>query len=323
MHDQHFKELLRRFFGDFVRIVLPDEAPLLRLERARFIEQESFTDVKEGERRLLDLVAEVETTEGESELLLVHVEIEARARGKAMNRRMWRYAMQLWLRDKKPVVPIVLHLRGGAPDVVATTVDHRFGKWRLASFTYFAFGLSRSEAAKYLDRPEALAPALAALMDRGELSAAEHRLECQRRIFQAEVDDAGRFLLMDTVEMYIQLDEAAREEYERLLAAEQNEEVKIMEMTWSESLRAEGMEKGLAQGVEQGIEKGIEKGRAEGMQMGRLEGMRSVVLGLLERRFGPLPTPTRKKVEEIASADGLSRLAERVLDARSVEDLGL
>jgi hypothetical protein len=51
--------------------------------------------------------------------------------------------------------------------------------------------------------------------------------------------------------------------------------------------------------------------------------MRSVVTGLLERRFGPLSSASRERVEEITDADELSRLADRVLDARSVEDLGL
>lgn len=88
-----------------------------------------------------------------------------------------------------------------------------------------------------------------------------------------------------------------------------------MQMTYAERVEAEGVRKGL--------EKGLEKGREEGREEGRLEGMRAVVLGLLERRFGPLPAASRAKLERIPSAEELSRLADRVLDARSVEDLGL
>lgn len=311
MHDQHFKELLRRFFGDFVRIVLPDMAPRLRLERPRFLDKELFTDVKGGKHRRLDLLAEVDTTGGERELLLVHVEVEARARGRRMDERMWRYAMQLWLRENELVIPVVLDLRGGPSGVERITVDKSFAGQRLASFTYWVFGLARSDAKKYFDRPELLAPALAALMDRGELSAAEHRLECRRRIFRAEVDDAGRFLLMDTVEMYIELDEGGEEEYERLLAAEENEEVKIMEMTWSQSLRAEGRQEGLQEGLEQGLEQG------------RLDGMRGLVRELLERRFGPLPAESRERLMAISSPEELSRLHELALEVGGLDELDL
>jgi hypothetical protein len=303
VHDQLFKTLLRRFFADFVRIVLP--APMsrrLRLDEPRFLDRELFTDLVEGEERRLDLVAQVETAEGEAELFVVHVEVEARAR-KTMGRRMWRYAMQLRLRHRKPIVPIVLYLRGGPADVAAVTIEDRFEDQHLASFTYFAFGLSRSDARAYLDRPEPLAWALAALMRRRELSPARHKLACLRRIARAAIDDAGRFLLVNCVETYVQLNDEARAEYEQLLADEPNREVTIMEMTWADTLEAKGMEKGL--------------------ERGRLEGMRAVLLGQLERRFGPLTKRTRKQIGAIASPEELSNLAGRVLDARTLDDLGL
>jgi hypothetical protein len=302
-HDQLFKTLLRRYFADFVRIVLP--APMsrrLRLDAPRFLDRELFTDLVEGEERRLDLVAQVETAEGEAELLVVHVEVEARAR-KTMGRRMWRYAMQLRLRHRKPVVPIVLYLRGGPADVAAVTVEDRFEDQHLASFTYFAFGLSQSDARTYLDRPEPLAWALAALMRRREPSPARHKLACLQRIARARLDDAGRFLLVNCVETYVQLNDEAREEYERLLADEPNREVTIMEMTWADTLEAKGVEKGL--------------------ERGRLEGMRALLLAQIERRFGRLPAKSRKRLGSIDSPEELSTLGGRVLDARTLDDLGL
>ncbi len=308
MHDQLFKELLQAFFADFVRLVLPAVANRLRLEQPRFRDKERFTDTTEGEHRYLDLVAEVETTEGEGEIVLVHVEIEAEARGaNTMGERMLRYAMQLRLRDGKPVLPIVLYLRGGEADVTRLTVEDRVLGLRLVAFTYWTFGLSRSLATRYLDRPEALASALAALMDPGELSAPELRIECLRRVGHARVDDARRFLLANIVETYIQLNDAAQAEYQALLAEEGNEEVATMEMSWADRLEAKGLEKGL------------EKGRLEG----RLEGMRTLVADLLEGRFGPLSGETRRRLGAVASADELSRLFQRALEARSLDELGL
>lgn len=116
---------------------------------------------------------------------------------------------------------------------------------------------------------------------------------------RAPLDEAARFLLVNCIETYVQLDDAAREEYERLLALEPTKEVAEMEMTWADTIEAKGLEKG------------------------RMEGMRSVIEELLERRFGELPPRSRKRLAAIDSADGLSDLAGRVLDARSLRDLGL
>jgi hypothetical protein len=315
VHDQLFKGLLDRFFGDFVRIVLPGEAPQLALARVKFHRDEYFTDVDAGKRRLLDVVAEVGTAESRPRSVLVHVEIEARGRGRSMDHRMWRYAMVLRLRHRKPVLPVVLYVRGGPAGAEDVPVADRLGKRHLASFTYAAFGLSKCEAAAYLNRPEPLAPALAALMRRGEHSPAEHKFRCLQRIARLEIDAAARHLLVNCVESYLQLDGEEQRAYEKLLAREPTQEVSTMQMTYEQKVEARAMKKGL--------EQGREEGREQGRDLGRVEGMRSVVTGLLERRFGPLSSASRERVEEITDADELSRLADRVLDARSVEDLGL
>jgi hypothetical protein len=216
---------------------------------------------------------------------------------------MWRYAMQLRLRRGAPVVPIVLYLRGGPPDITVRTVDEHFSGYLLASFRYFVFGLSRSEAADYLGREETLAPALASLMKHTGRSAAEHKLDCLRPVARAPVDDAARFLLVNCIETYVQLGGADRAEYERLLADEPTEEVLDMEMTWADTLEAKGM--------------------AKGREEGRVQGMRAVIEDQLEHRFGTLSPRSRKRLEAIDSPDELSRLAGRVLDAGSLDDLGL
>ena len=307
-HDQLFKTLIRHFFEDFLHIAVPDVARALRFDALTFLEGEHFTDLPRGARRELDLVAEVQTVDAEPEIVLVHTEVEARARGRTMDRRMGRYAMQLMLRHERPVIPIVVYLRGGPPDLRETVVEQRFAGRRLATFHYTTFGLSRSDAVRYLDRPEALAPALAALMRPGGLTPARHKLECLRRIARAETDEAGRFLLANCVETYVQWSEADQEEYDALLAEEENREVTTMQMTWADRM------------VEKGRSEGLEEGREERR---RVEGMRTVVLGQIESRFGSVPPAEKRRIEAMDSPDELTRLADRLLVARSLDDLGL
>ena len=305
-HDQFFKNLLQEFFGDLLRIVVPELAPRLRTEEPTFLESELFTSFLGGRRRQLDLVARVEARSGEPEVVLVHVEIERRAR-RTMGRRLLDYMMLLWLEHHLPVVPIVVYLRGGKPDIAREEVRLEVSGHCFLSFWYLAFGLSRSQADEYLARPEPLAWGLAALMKRGERTVAGHRLACLSPITGAELTDRQRFLLVNCVETYLQLDETAREEYEALLTERGNQEVATMETTWADKIRQEGIEVGVRRGMKEGKE----------------EGKRDLLLEQLERRFGPLSQATVKRVRSLTSSEELSRLAARVLDAPSLEDLGL
>jgi predicted transposase YdaD len=113
------------------------------------------------------------------------------------------------------------------------------------------------------------------------------------------------------VETYVQWNDAAQEEYDALLAEEENREVTTMEMTWADRIRLEGQEIGL------------EKGREEGREEGRVEGMRALVAELIESRFGEVPADRRRRLEAIGSTEELMRLADRLLVARSLDDLGI
>lgn len=84
-----------------------------------------------------------------------------------------------------------------------------------------------------------------------------------------------------------------------------------MEMTWADRIAHEARESALKEGIERGLEKGLEKGK------------RDLLIEQLERRFGPLPEATVKRVQALTSPEELSRLAARLLDAPSLDDLGL
>ena len=124
---------------------------------------------------------------------------------------------------------------------------------------------------------------------------------------RADLTDKQRFLLVNLVETYIQLDEAEQGEYKALLAEKGHERVATMEMTWADRLRQEGRQEARESALQEGVEKG----------------KRELLLDLLEHRFGRLPKATVNRVNALTSSEELSRLAARVLDAPSLEDLGL
>src|SRR4029079_15201277 len=148
---------------------------------------------------------------------------------------------------------------------------------------YVSFSLAGCPSAEYLDRPEPLAWALAALMDPGSSSRAELKLACLRRIagLKSRIDP---FLLVDCVENYLQLEPWEVAEFEALRSRRENQEVRVVAMTWSETQQA----------------------------MGRTQGAHQLLLHQLAKRFGPIPEKVRQQVETISSLDRLTELAERV-----------
>ena len=127
-------------------------------------------------------------------------------------------------------------------------------------------------------------------MDPGPWSRAELKMACLRRIAGLR-GQADPFLLVDCVENYLQLEPPEVAEFEALRSRKENREVRAMAMTWSETQKAKGMEQ--------------------------------LLLHLLGKRFGPLPEKVRRQVETINSLDRLTELAERVLSAHSLEEMGL
>jgi len=88
-----------------------------------------------------------------------------------------------------------------------------------------------------------------------------------------------------------------------------------MEMNWVDRLETKYRNAGRKEGREEG--------RKEGLEEGRVEGMRQLLLRQMAVRFGPLPDALRGKVEAISSLARLNRLAEKVVVAQSLEEMGL
>jgi hypothetical protein len=310
-HDSLFKGLLRSFFADLLNLTVPDLAARLDLAHPVLLDKEFFAPG--GRRRELDLLAEVAFLGGGGPSLLVHVEVEARARPD-MGRRLWRYRRQIQAVHDRHVLSIVVYLeRGGAGVQVEALDEHLLGP-DLADFRYVAFGLAGCNPEDYLLRPEPLAWGLAALMRRSTLPRSALKLASMKRISTAKLEEGRRLLLVNCVETYLELKGQEAAEYAALCTVRENREVKRMATTWSERLEAKGMERGL--------EKGRETGLLEGQQRG-LRALRKVLLRLLEQRFGPLPEETRAQVEAISSLERLTRLSERALTVRSLATLRL
>ncbi len=305
-HDQVFKELLRTFFREFMELFFPHVAARLDFERVTFLDKETFTDLPHGEQREADLVAQVYTLNGQPEIILTHIEVEARRR-RTMPERMHEYYMMLRLRHHVPVYPIVIYLSPGAGGLTTEQHEERVFDEQVDLFSYRAVGLPDLLADDYQESEYPLGPALSALMKPSRLGSVVQGYRSLRAMALAQMDDAKKALLTNIIETYLPLKPEEQERLRSMIAAPEGKEIQEMISVYEQR----GIEKGIEKGIEQGIEQGIEKGK------------RDSLLRLLRHRFADLPDQFLRRIEAIKESSELDRLFDRAVDISTLEDLGL
>ena len=295
-HDQLFKQLLKARLVDLVQMVAPGIAARLDFAHAELIDRELFSELVGGDRREVDLLARIPTRAGDGhECILVHTEVEAGWRSGTAER-IWNYYLHIRVAYDLPVLPIVLYLSGGRAGVRVEEHHEKLWEFAVATFRYCALAVAGCRAEDYLARPEPLAWALTPLMRMQELRPAEHLLACYRRIAAAPIEHRQRRLLINCVRTYLKLEGRDREEFEAMTAIQRAQLVLSEDApTWEDEVKDEG----------------------------RREGARELLRAQLEQRFGPLPEASRRRLEAIESSDELTRLAQLVLSASSLAELGL
>jgi len=292
-HDQLFKAVLEPLLQDFLELFFPAVAARLDFETLRFVDKEVFANVPEGDVREADVVARLETREGAPEIILVHVEVQARPETE-FPRRMFEYYALLRLHHRLPVFPVVLYLRGGPASAVEEYKEELFGEEQLR-FRYRSVALARLHAEEYVGA-SALGAALAALMRRGKTrDRLLFRREMLSRVLESELDDALKYLLVNVIETYFRLSGEEVERFRRLISGKEYRKMQEVELTYFDELELKG----------------------------RLEGKRQTLLRQLTAKFGPLPEDTVTKIAEVSFDAELDTYLDRVLTATSLEEVGV
>jgi flagellar biosynthesis/type III secretory pathway protein FliH len=78
----------------------------------------------------------------------------------------------------------------------------------------------------------------------------------------------------------------------------------------------QGMEKGLQQGMQQGMQQGLQQGKQEGIHQGQAD----MVLRLLNRRFGAVPSRLAERVRSVPS-ERMPDLLDVALTAAVLEEV--
>ena len=293
-HDQRFKELIRAFFAEFLRLFFAAWAARLEPESVEWLQQEVYPDPPEGPRRVLDLVAKVRTrlpVEGSRELVAaVHIEVESGDAAAPLRPRLYRMRNHLRDRTGLPVLPLALYLKVGLNGVGIDSYAESFWELEVVRFQYLYVGLPALDGLQYVEGGNPLGVALSALMRIPPERAAWLGAEALRKIGESGLPDQKKFLLAECVEAYLPLDEAQRAVYEQLVRGTPAEGLKAMNETT--------------------YDKGMKEGR------------RIMLRRQLAKRFGPLPAAAAERLAAWPN-DRLEQLGEELLVATSLRELGL
>lgn len=305
--DKILRTLADHFFQDFVEILFPDVAGDIDFSSVQPVAEELFADFQKHGHVRPDVAAKMWSKDGEPQFALFHGEMEYQKR-QVMALRLKGYSQQLSLKYQKeygdvPILSAVVFVHGGPENgMEACEYVTRFKGLVTNRFYYMALSLSRSLAEDYVDRPQALAAALAAFMRSKLWDRVEQKIRCYEAVQQAELDDEERYLLVNVVDEQLQLNEDDAARFEAEVGREERQEVAKMAQTYSEALADR---------------------EARGEAQGKLAGCRDAIARFAKALHGELPENFQEKLNAIDSLERLHDILELVPKAGSLDEIDL
>jgi Domain of unknown function (DUF4351) len=301
-HDQLFKKLISTFFVEFLDLFAPELASYIDRQSVEFLPQEIFTDIIEGEQRIMDLVARVKLNRRPNEpdagkvSVIINCEHESSSIAN-FDRRLFFYFAQLYREYLEPVYPIVIY-SFDAPKKKKEGKQHqvKLPGLKVLEFNYLTIQLNQLDWQDFLKQQNPVAAALMAKMKIDPVDRAKVKLECLRAIVTLKLDPARVALLSWFVDTYLTLNQIEevefREKVDKIKPKQQKEQVMQMVTSW----------------MEQGIEQGEER-----------VALRMVQRSLL-RRFGEV-APAVDQQLKLLSVQQLEELHDAAYDFSEVSDL--
>ena len=320
-HDKLFGKAIPLFLKSWIELLHPDIAPNLDLDHVEFLTEKLFADLRKEGHIVPDMVARTSTRSGEPSLVLLHHENERRFT-KEIDERMEGYIMMLTAKYHCAVISSVVFLSGGEAGLVRRELIREVDGWECSRVAYLSLGLSKSLAEDWVDKPQVLAPALAALMRSKVWDRVEQKLHCLQAISRADVGSKERFTLATIVETYLKLDPEEEDRFQAEIESDDNKEVRDMVVTWDEAIAA-SEDKGREEGREEGRKEGRKEGRNEGRREGREDATRQAIILLLKHNCGSVPDEVMEKLNAISELSRLYEILEQAMDVRSIDELDL
>jgi hypothetical protein len=260
-HDQLFKQLLQTFFVDFIHLFAPALTTYLDLSQVTFLPQQYFTDIIDGDRKAIDILAQapLQDQQSEQQTILIHIENQADSRTK-FNQRMFFYFAELHREYRIPIYPIAV-LSFEEPKRFEPSHYHIYlPNLEVLTFNFQTIQLNRLNWRDFLATHNPVAAAFMAKMKIAKKDRPKVKVECLRLLANLQLDPARSFLISGFVDTYLRLNLSEERIFQKEIAKIETvtEQEKVMELTTS------------------WMEQGIEQER------------RSAICSLLKMRYGSI-----------------------------------
>ncbi len=284
-HDQLFKTLLSTFFFEFIELFLPEVADYLEREPITFLQQEYFTDITTGERKIIDLLALVKFR-GQETCFIIHLENQSSSKAN-FTRRMFFYFAKLHQEHLLPIYPVVVFSFDEPKREESKQYQVEFPNLKVLEFNFAAIQLNRLNWRDFLKQQNPVAAALMAKMQIAPEDRPRVKAECLRLLATLRLDPARTQLISGFVDTYLRLNATEEQVFQRELdTMELKEEEQVMQIvtSWTE------------------------------------QATQKLVLRQLNRRVGTLEPSLEERIRELPF-DRLEALGEDLLDFSDMSDL--
>ncbi|WLR50621.1 Rpn family recombination-promoting nuclease/putative transposase [Bacillus tianshenii] len=253
-HDRWFKELLGTFFEEFFAAFFPHVSEAVDFEATTFLSEELFTDILEGEKRRVDLLAKVRLRQDEA-IVIIHVEPQS-YKQEAFNERMFVYFSRLYEKHRKPILPVAVFSYDENYEE-RDTFEVTFPFKEVLRFAFDKLELRKLNWRDYLKAPNPAAAALLSKMNYSKAERVQVKKEFLRMLVKMELDDARMTLITGFFERYLKLNPQEETELRAeitTLPEEEEEAVMKIETSWHKKGREEGLQEGKQEGLREGIQ---------------------------------------------------------------------
>ncbi|WP_341532017.1 Rpn family recombination-promoting nuclease/putative transposase (plasmid) [Nostoc sp. UHCC 0302] len=234
-HDRLFKELLSTFFVEFLDLFLPQVANQIDRGSIQFLPQEVFTDVTSGEKKEIDLLAQVRYQQQET-YFLIHIENQSYTQSE-FAKRMFNYFARLYEKYDLPIYPVVIFSFDEPLRAQLTNHCVKFADFNVLDFNFKAIQLNQLSWRDYLTQQN---PIAAALMSKMKISASERpqvKAECLRLLITLKLDPARMQLISGFVDTYLRLSVTEEQAFQTVvdtMGLTQREEVMEIVTSWEQ-----------------------------------------------------------------------------------------
>jgi hypothetical protein len=266
-----------------------------------FLPQEVFTDVTQGEKKIIDLLVRAKF-KNQDTLFIIHTEHQSASQAN-FNERMFVYFARLHEKYAIPIYPIVLYSHDAPQTLQPSSYTIEFSGWKILEFNYRVIQLNQLNWQDFVNQPNPVASALMSKMRMDTQQRPEVKLISLQLLASLGLNPAQIQLISGFIDTYLQLNpEEQRAFAEQLATIEPRQEEQVMEIVTS----------WMREGIEQGIGQGVERGRKQ-------EAV-SMIKRMLTHRFGSLTPQLHSRITSL-SVTQLEDLGEALLDFTVIGDL--